>query len=89
MDMDTWSEASQNVSDGDRKGSITARRVVWFPLPLRCSLLLSRASSALCVRSGRVLRAAERAGGRALQAAPSWRLPASLLQLGALIFPRG
>ena len=30
----SWGVALQNVSDGDRMGSITARGIVWFPLPL-------------------------------------------------------
>ena len=33
--MHTWGVALQNVSDGDRKGSITTRHIVWFPPPLR------------------------------------------------------
>ena len=41
----TWGVALQNVSDGDRKGSITTRHIVWFPLPLR----IARTVRTLCV----------------------------------------
>ena len=38
--VNSWGVALQNASDGDRKGSITARRVVWFPPP-RCVIVRS------------------------------------------------
>ena len=68
--MNSWSVALQNASDGDRKGSITARRVVWFPLP-RCVLARCcpwSSSTSCALRSERVQRAAVGAGRLALQA---------------------